>query len=321
MAWSKPETPQIRAALREYAPQLTGASIEFLGEGWEFWAFRAGDLVLRFPMSERGFVWKLGNQSSTQSLQIERSLTPALADTLPVPIAVTQVFGDSGPNGAPFAGHRFIPGELPGLTDRQPARSFGRDLGDFIAKLHAFPASKALDLGVPLFDGPRLRQDRVAHYEKVIRIAFPLLSCEARTHVERTYEAYLNDSASFDFEPVLVHTDLHVNTLIDDDGSLCGVIDFGDSAISSPALDFWPPAYGFAQLGLASQETDCLQAAGVEAEALGRMRPELEFLDVRYPLLGILHGLGTGDDDIVDEGIRNLNAMLPRDLVCAEDGP
>jgi aminoglycoside phosphotransferase (APT) family kinase protein len=179
MAWSKPETQEIRAALREYAPQIADLPIEFLAEGWEFWAFRAGDFVLRFPMSERGFVWKLDDQSSTQSLHIERSLTPALAGEMSAEIAVSEIYGNSGPNGAPFGGHRFIPGEVAGLTGRRPGPSFGRELGDFIAELHSFPVSQALELGVPLFDGPRLREDRVAHYENVIRLAFPLLSCEA----------------------------------------------------------------------------------------------------------------------------------------------
>jgi aminoglycoside phosphotransferase (APT) family kinase protein len=152
----------------------------------------------------------------------------------------------------------------------------------------------------------------------VIRGAFPLLSCEARTHVERVYEAYLNDAASFEFEPVLVHGDLGVNTLIDADGRLCGVIDFGDAAVTSPALDFWLPAFGFRQIGIPEQQAACLEAAGIGAAALQRMLPELTFLDVRFPLLEVLHGLGSGADDSVESGIRSLNAMLPAGLSCEE---
>jgi aminoglycoside phosphotransferase (APT) family kinase protein len=326
MAWPKPETADIRDALRRHAPHLSDAPIEFLAEGWEFWAFRAGDYVLRFPKAERGFVWKLGDQSSTRSLQIERALTPELAAHLTTATSVTEVYGEQGPNRAPFAGHRFLAGDVimfdskPSAETwarrRLPDTSFGRDLGRLIHELHSFPAARAVELGVPLYEGPRLRDDRAAHYEAVIRQAFPLLACEARTHVERVYEAYLNDAPGFDFQPVLVHTDLGVNTLIDSDGRLCGVIDFGDAAVTDPSLDFWLPLYGLAHLGIEDQSEACLKEAGVDQAALERMRPQLAFQHLRYPILAILHGLSHRDDAMVEESIRELNGMVPRDMKC-----
>jgi aminoglycoside 2''-phosphotransferase len=327
MTWSKPETPRIRQALRRYAPQMAEAAIEFLAEGWEFWAFRAGEYVLRFPKAERGFVWKLADQSSADSLRIERALTPEVAAHLSTPISVTDVYGERGPNGAPFAGHRFVRGEVimydtrpteeSWARRRLPADQFGRELGRLIGELHAFPAERAVELGVPLFDGARLRQDRARHYEAVIRRVFPLVACEPRSHIERVYEAYLNRRECFDFQPVLVHSDLAVNTLIDPQtGHLCGLIDFGDAAVSSPALDFWLPTYGLKHVGIEEQTPGCLEEAGVSPAQLERMRPELEFLDVRYPLLGILHGLVNQDDAIVEESILELNAMVPRDAKC-----
>ncbi len=317
MSWSKPETREIRLALREYAPQLADSPIKFLAEGWEFWAFTAGEYVLRFPKQERGFVWKLADQSSSDSLRIERALTPELARRLSTPVPVIEIYGERGPNGAPFAGHRYLPGEVVMDASRPPAAGFGRELGRLIRELHAFPAERAVELGVPVFDGSRLREDRARHYEDVIRRAFPLVSCEARSHVERVYEAYLNDARSFEFEPVLVHSDIAVNALIDPaTGSLCGLIDFGDAAVSSPALDLWLPAYGLKQLGVAGQAAACLAEAGVSQTELARMRPELAFQNLRYPLLGILHGLGISDDTFVKESIQELNALLPRDAGC-----
>ncbi len=202
-------------------------------------------------------------------------------------------------------------------ASRKPSSSFGRDLGRLIRDLHSFPSQRALDLGLPYFDGPKLRADRAAHYETVIRRAFPLIACEARAHVERTYEAYLNDDASFDFEPVLVHSDIAVNALINpESGDLCGLIDFGDAAVSSPALDLWLPVYGFDQLGIADQRAECLTEAGITDADLDRMRLELAFIDLRYPMIGILHGLATRDDDCVAQSIVELNALVPRDIRC-----
>src|SRR5215211_383570 len=161
MAWPKPETDDIRNALTKYAPHLADEPVSFLDEGWEFWAFRAGDYVLLFPKQERGHVWKLADQSSTESLHIERSLTPELAPRLSTPTAVTEIHAEQGPNGAPFAGHRFIPGEVVMYARRRPGAGFGRAFGKLLRELHSFPVERAMQLGVPRFDGPRLRLDRV----------------------------------------------------------------------------------------------------------------------------------------------------------------
>jgi aminoglycoside 2''-phosphotransferase len=316
MPWRKPDTAELRDAVRRSIPELAAGEIEYLAEGWEFWAFRAGDHVLRFPKAERGFVWKLADQSSRDSLRIEAALTPVLSRVLSTPITVPACY-ERGPNGAPFSVHRYLSGEVVMYASRKPEAGFGRDLGRLIRELRSFSAQRALDLGVPLFDGPRLRNDRARHYEAVIRGAFPLLGCEARAHVERVYEAYLNDARCFEFEPVLAHTDLAVNVLIDPArGSLCGLIDFGDAAVSSPALDFWLPVHGFPRLGIGGMLPDWIEAAGVDERTLATMQPELAFLDVRYPLLGVLHGLQLGDEAFVEESIRELNQLVPRDLKC-----
>jgi aminoglycoside 2''-phosphotransferase len=317
MKWPKPDTPAIREALRRYAPQLADAPIEYLAEGWEFWAFKAGDYVLRFPKADRGFVWKLADQPSAESLRIEWALSPELARALTTPIPLVDVYGEEGPNGASFAGHRFLPGEVVMYASRPPAPTFGRDLGRLLREIHTFPAERAIELGVALFDGSRLRDDRVRHYEDIIRRAFPLLGCEARSHVERVYEAYLNDARSFEFEPVLVHSDIAVNALIDASwGALCGLLDFGDAAVSDPSLDFWLPVYGFRQLGIAGQTVDCLAEAGIENGGMEGMRAQLAFQNLRYPLLGVLQGISNRDDAMVEESIGELNAMVPRDLKC-----
>jgi Ser/Thr protein kinase RdoA (MazF antagonist) len=209
-----------------------------------------------------------------------------------------------------------LPGEDILTTSRKPSPTFGRDAGRFIGELHAFPADRALALGVPLLEGPHLRTQRAQHYEDVIRRLFPLLSCEARTRVEQVYETYLNTVANFVFEPCLVHQDLDCNMLIDERGDLCGVIDFGDALVSSAALDFWLPLYGLKRLGIEAQVPACLAAAGIEGAALETMRPEVDFLDFRFPLLDMLQGLDTHDDALLEGGIQALNASLPRDIRC-----
>ncbi len=319
MLFAKPEFDAIRDALRRAAPRLADAPIAFLAEGWEFWAFRAGDHVLRFPKGDFNLLRLPRDADYRLSLRVERALLPALAGRVSTPLPRIDVYAEDGPNGAPFIGHTFLPGELVLEASRPPAAGFGRDFGRLLRELHAFPAQQAVDLGVPLVDGSELRRQRAEHYEEVIRGVFPLVSCEARTRVEQVYEAYLNDTPSFAFEPKLVHGDLDVNTLIDAaTGDLCGVIDFGGAIVSSEALDLWLPLAGFERLGISGQLPACLDEAALRPADVTRMAVEVAFLDFRFPLLDLLHGIETGDDHLVEEAIGRLNAALPLDLVCPD---
>ena len=53
------------------------------------------------------------------------------------------------------------------------------------------------------------------------------------------WEQMLTDRARLDFEPMLIHGDLAMeHLLVDADGNLGGVIDFGDAMVADSALDF-----------------------------------------------------------------------------------
>jgi aminoglycoside 2''-phosphotransferase len=317
MAWQKPAVDDIRATLQRHAPNLAREPIEFLAEGWEFWAFEAGGYVLRFPKDE----------ASVRSLALDRALMPELREYLTVPVPRLDVWGDEGPNGVPFAGHPKLPGRpvwpngdraSQALIELAPRLStdFGRQFGRLLRELHAFPAERALACGIASRDAVGLRSKRVQEYEQVIRRVFPLLSCETRTFVQATYEQAINDPAYYNFEPSFAHGDLDVNALVDEDGNLSGLIDFGQSFVGSSAVDYWLPVYGFPRLGIPDQTRPCLDAAGITATEQERMRPELAFVDFRYPVLDILYGLETDDQGYVKGGILDLNAMAPADVEC-----
>jgi aminoglycoside phosphotransferase (APT) family kinase protein len=209
-----------------------------------------------------------------------------------------------------------IPGEPVLYASRRPGPDFARDLGALIRQIESFPVDNAVELGVPYIDGDGLRLQRSRHYEAVIREVFPVVSCEARMRIEQVFETYLNDDANFDFEPRLVHQDLDMNVLIDEEsGELSGVIDWGGAVISNPALDLWLPTYGFQRLEMAGQTAACLEAAGLRDE-LPRLQGEVDFVDFNFPLTDILSGLNRRDSAQVEDGIKALNASLPRELRC-----
>jgi len=310
MDWSKPETEDVRAALRTFAPQLAEKPIAFLAEGWELWAFEAGDHVVRFPK----------NEASVTSLRLERALLPALAEHLTVRVPRIDVWGDSGPNDAPFAGHTKVPGvhvwPNGDAPVGKPGPRFGRQLGDLLQELHSFPVGRALDLGVPVHDVAVERAKRIEHFEAVIRRVFPLISCEGRTHIEAVYRDAINDTAYYASEPCFTHRDIDVNTLIDDEGNISGLIDFGGCVVGSPAIDYWLAVHGFERLGIGEQSAACIEASGVTSEELDTMRPELAYINLHYPVHDILHGLETGQLDFVEDGIRHLNTLLPSSIKC-----
>ncbi|HEX5368371.1 MAG TPA: phosphotransferase [Dehalococcoidia bacterium] len=317
MSWSQPQTDRIREALRLCAPQLADEPIAFLAEGWEFWAYSAGDHVLRFPREIVNLHRLPGTATNLGSLDLERRLLPVLASSLTTPVPQIDVYCEDGPNGAPFAGHRFIPGETVLFASSPPGPGFGRDLGRLLRELWSFPAERAAELGVPRIDGTELRAQRARHYERVIRRLFPLVSCEARSYIERSFEAYLNDKSNFDYEPHLVHQDLDMNVLIDAaTGELSGVIDFGGAVVSNRALDLWLPLYGFERLGIESQIRDCIDAAGLSDAEVERMRGEVAFVEFNFPLTDMLSGLERKDEAQIEDGLRHLNASVPRELRC-----
>jgi len=318
MAWLKPETEQIRAALRQYAPQLTHEPIEFFAEGWAMWVFRAGDYVLRFPK----------RQHEAAELEADRRLLPELAMHLSTLVPVPVIYGENGPNGAPFTGHCYLPGvsliaavgppsaARGGSPEIRLAPTLGREIGVFLRELHSFPAERAVELGMPLKDGPASRKDYTDFYEDVIRLIFPLISCEARTYTEMRFETFINDPANFDFEPRLIHHDLdRQNLLIDPEtGSLAGVIDWGSAVVGNAAIDLWLPLIDFDQLGIGGQLQDFLDAYGpVDLE---RARTQVEFTHFLWPFHDMLYGQRIGEDDFVEGGIKALNASLPADLRC-----
>jgi aminoglycoside phosphotransferase (APT) family kinase protein len=225
--------------IEEQFPELKPVYVKVLGEGFDNTVYNVNDsFVFRFP--RRAVAVKL--------LETENHLLPELVPILPIQIPEPIYFGMPTAEYAwPFTGYRIVHGETVNcLTNDQRLQS-AKPLANFLRTLHRFPVQKARELGV--------QGDELNRLDLALRI--PRLKQNLSKAIElgiyEDSEAIVKfllslPSKSYYVEPTLVHGDLHVrNLLVDSNGSVSGIIDWGDTHIGDPAIDlsivysFLPP--------------------------------------------------------------------------------
>ena len=214
----------VRALLAEQHADLTTPPLQLVANGWDNAIYRLGDdLAVRLPRRELG----------AQLVAHEQRWLPALAPALPLPVPVPVRVGvPSDALGYPWSWSvcRWLSGTVAlhaTLADRVAAAV---TLGTFVAAMHrpAPPGAPHNPLrGVPL----RNRTDRL--YECLDRVGDEV---DAPTIVAVWDE--LVATPPWTGEPQWVHGDMHpANVLVDADGRVCAVIDFGDLTAGDPATD------------------------------------------------------------------------------------
>jgi aminoglycoside phosphotransferase (APT) family kinase protein len=217
--------------VEEQFPNLAPASVDLLGAGWDNTVFRINDrFVFRFPRRD----------VAVPLIQTELRCLPVLAERLAVAIPV-PVYGGRPASAYPwpFAGYAHIaghPAHHAGL-DIAGRRTLAATIARFLKVLHATPLDALPEGAIPLDTLARLdvRRRRSATED---RLAF--LEARGRS-VNREAVLAAIDSAP---EPpaasrlVVAHGDLHVGQLLlDDNGGLSGVLDWGDLHLGHPAVD------------------------------------------------------------------------------------
>ena len=214
-----------RALVEAQFADLRGASYAPLGVGWDNTAWLVGGAwVFRFPRREM----------AVPLLEREVRCLATLAPRLPLRIPVVERAGRPGERFPwPFAGYRRLPGRTAcaaALDDGQRAE-MAPALGRFLRALHA--AADFIDAGPDLFakmDLPKRAAQAREGFDALERAGLLL----DRARLERVLGAAEPRAVA----PALVHGDLYVrHLLVDDCGSLCGVIDWGDLHLGDPAVD------------------------------------------------------------------------------------
>ncbi|MYL36006.1 phosphotransferase [Pontibacillus yanchengensis] len=210
---------------------LHPVSIQQIGEGFDNTVFEVNDTyIFRFPRK----------QIAEDLLKIEKGLLPKLAKQMSISIPTPIMFGQPD-LGYPwlYLGYPFIKGDVPGEIQNHVRAESVTLIAEFLKKLHSIPKDWAQQCGVPLDPIERLNIARrkpklLKNLEKAYEIG--LLSKDENMS---SFLQEIEKVEGKEFERgTLVHGDLHIrNVLVDEDGILNGIIDWGDTHIGHPAID------------------------------------------------------------------------------------
>jgi aminoglycoside phosphotransferase (APT) family kinase protein len=279
-----------RLLLHRDLPDFRIDSFVPVTQGWDSAAFEVnGEWIFRFPRRPQ----------VEARLRKEVALLPELASSLPVPVPRPEIVVQ---NDTFFVGHR----KLDGRPLQTAARGPAEQLGDFLGALHAFPVARAARLSVPVRDADGAIADTRRFADECERLVVPLLDEEERAIAAAMFEDFFVLTSARAFETVLIHADLGPEHILCRDDEISGVIDWSDSRVGDPALDFAWLLYG-------------LDAAFAEAllRRYGRSRPIDESLGERalfYHRLGpwheVLYGLELAGPAYVESGLAAIRSRL-----------
>ena len=202
----------VRAVLRAQHPDLAALDVREVIGGWDNMMWRLGDeLAVRMPRTQR----------APALLRLEQRWLPTLASRLPLPVPTPVRVGEPSdlfPHTWTVA--RWVAGEPADHTPISRPEA-AESLAAFLTALHreAPPDAPANPTrGVALktfefsFDGDRATEARRVWDDAVA-------------------------APEWDRAPVWLHGDLHPANVVVADGTLCGVIDFGEMCAGDPASD------------------------------------------------------------------------------------
>jgi len=215
-----------KAIITTTFPEFSGARVEMLDEGWDFQIFEDDERwIFRFPKREAGVA----------KLNMERKLLPGLGEWLSLPVPNYEYFCESHESSSrPFAGYRKLLGVGIDTSKTVDHHGVARQLGVFLTRLHTYPVDKAREAGVPEV-GDLVAHWRDKSHEQLqgldgLNVNLDLLRC------------YLENETPVSFEGAasLVHNDLWAEHILVDNcsGRVSGIIDWSDTVIGDPAIDF-----------------------------------------------------------------------------------
>jgi aminoglycoside phosphotransferase (APT) family kinase protein len=193
-------------------------------DGWDNTTFRLGDdKSVRLPSHEM----------YVPQIDKEHRWLPVLAPQLPVPIPRPIAKGRPGCGfPAPWSVYGWLEGEPAAVVGVRDHDRLAEDLGHFLASLQRIDPGDGPPPGPHSFN----RGGPVSVWAEQTRTTIDQLTDEIDVvGAVQVWEAAL--AAEWTGPDVWVHGDVTGSNLLLHDGRLCGVIDFGCSAVGDPACD------------------------------------------------------------------------------------
>ncbi|MFI6864847.1 phosphotransferase [Streptomyces sp. NPDC050421] len=211
----------VRDLLQEQHPDLAGLAIREVAGGWGNQMWRLGDdLAVRMQRMD-----------PTPEFQFkERRWLPVLAPRLPLPVPLPVRFGEPSER---FSKHWTVMTWVPGEPLDHGSISRGDHAADTLAGF-----LRALHVEAPA-EAP-IATDRGAHpgnctdgFENLFRAVAPDdIAAEVRAVWDDAVAAH-----AWEGPPVWAHGDLHPANVVVSEGTLSGIVDFGDMFAGDPAWD------------------------------------------------------------------------------------
>ena len=296
------KSPLILAALaKDACRHLDFVQVKSLNAG----ADGAFDTALLTATTGEHYVVRIANtQSAGTEQEVELQALRALGaeGRAALPFKITSLIGETRDDkGARALIFDFVYGSPIDVSSVNGDSELARNVGLAIAAIHKLPLGVVENAHLPEFQPEDILRARTAELDRFAatgKVPPVLLS---------RWEAVLEDSTLFRFQPTVVHGALNGDTVLEEDGrSVAGVLAWSSLKISDPAEDLsW----------ILGSENDPFADAVVAAYSANRANvdPSIRQRAVLYSeyerARWLMHGVNKGDQSIIDDAVEMLETL------------
>ena len=258
-------------------PGLSVQSAAVLGEGWNSRVYLVNnDLVFRFP------------KRSEQWVELDREIKflAYAVDRLPLRLPrYVQVLRESSGARFGYATYRYISGRALNVSSITQSLRIAQAerIGNFLQALHGLKPHPDIASILPKEEARMIAEE---YRTRADREVIPRLTSSEAKALQMHFETHLRAPSNFSFPPVVLHADLGKDHILEEDGSVSGVIDFGDVNWGDPDYDFM---YLFVDFGL-EFAIDVARTYG--HSNLDQLRTKLYYFGILDQIGTILDGAG-----------------------------
>lgn len=248
------------------------------------------NFVFRFPR----------NDLNRRVLNREYQVLSKIGGQLPLNVPEFQFFSIEENLETSFVGYKFIQGEILSkeVFQRKNHRIIGRQLSDFLVKLHSRDILNQVSNDLETLDGYAVWKDM---FQRIEGKLYPYMREDLKGSVRDDFQNILRELKQTDCDKRVVHGDFGpTNILIDSKSSrVNGIIDFGAIHIGDPAEDI------ACMIGPFGYGVDFIKQYFRDYEDIGKMLNRAVLYTKSFALQEALYGIEQNDTGAFDAGMMN----------------